>query len=113
MLRKPKTDELVSWKEFFRQWKKGMQEVTPLQQCVIIQFGQIVSLVGIIWGIVFSIRLSYWWMMVILIGGIILMGVQVLGNWQKKIILKEIEKSIKDSEQFETEVNNGSTFLVR
>lgn len=103
-----KTGEWVTWKEFFRQWKKGMQEVTPLQQKQIIQFGQIITLIGIIWGMIFSFRIGYWWMGVILIGGLIVLGVQILGNWQMKVMLKEMDKQIKIAEAFEKEEEHGN-----
>ena len=109
----PKTGEKVTWKEFFRRWKKGMQEVTPLQQCVSTMFGQIVSLIGVVWGIIFSIRLGYWWMMVILIGGLIVLGVQMLGNWQRKAILQNMEDMMKIAESNTQEVENGYTRLDR
>ena len=92
----PKTKERVTWKEFFKQWKEGMEKVTPYQQTVITQLGQIVSFIGVVWGIVFSIRLGYYWMMLILIGGLIVLGVQMLGNWQKKQILKQLFKMEKE-----------------
>jgi hypothetical protein len=95
---KPKTGEKVSWKQFFHEWKEGMKNVTPLQQCVAMQFGQIVTLIGIIWGIIFSIILGYWWMGVILLGGLIVLAVQMLANWQKKVILKQMELIMKESE---------------
>lgn len=99
----PKTGEKVTLREFFRQWKKGMQEVTPLQQCMTIQFGHIVTFIGIIWGVIFSIRIGYWWMAVILLGSLIVLGVQYLGNWQKKNILKQMDKLMKNALPIEIE----------
>ena len=93
-VKKSKTKEWFTLAEFMGQWRKGMQQVTPLQQTITIQFGQIVSLIGVVWGIIFSIRLEYWWMAIILVGGLIILGVQMLGNWQKKLILKQMENLI-------------------
>lgn len=90
-----KTGEWVTWKEFIKQWKKGIEEVTPLQQCRINQMGFIISLVGLVWGIVFSVRIGYWWMGIILIGGLFIVLVQYLANWQKKQILLNIEKQME------------------
>jgi len=97
--------EEYTFREFLSQWKKGMQEVSPLQQCIITQWGHIVTYVGIIWGIIFSFRIGYWWMGVILVGGFIVLSVQYLGNWQKKNILKQIDLTIKSAE--EVEIKNG------
>ena len=95
---KNKKGEYYTFREFLHQWKLGMQHVTPLQQCTATQFGQLVSLVGVVWGIVFSMRIGYWWMMVILVGGLIVLSVQILGNWQKKMILKNMESLMKNAE---------------
>ena len=102
----------VSWRELWKRFKKGMQEVTPYQQATSTQLGQIVSAIGVVWGIIFSIRLDYWWMMIILIGGLIILSAQYLGNWQKKIILKQVEDAIKladiKEEITDKEVLNGN-----
>jgi hypothetical protein len=97
-----KKKEWVELKEFWKQWKEGMERVTPLQQTYTALFGQVISGIGVIWGIIFSIRLSYWWMMIILIGGLIVLSTQLLGTWQKKQILKRMEDTFKLAE-----VENG------
>lgn len=91
MIKNIKTGEWVTWREFFKQWKEGMERITPLQQTITTQFGQVISLIGVFWGIIFSIRIGYWWMGIILVGGLIVLGVQMLGTWQKKQILSRIE----------------------
>ena len=98
ILTKKRTGERKSIRDFLRETKQGMEKVTPLQQTIITQWGFIISIIGIIWGIIFSIRLHYWWMMVILIGGLIVAGVQFLGNWQKKQILKRMEETFDNAE---------------
>lgn len=95
---KPRTGEKVTWKEFFRQWKQGMRDITQLQQAQVTQFGHVVSAIGVIWGIIFSFRLGYWWMAVILIGGMIVLSMQYVGNWQRKKIFEEIENISKTME---------------
>ena len=109
-----KKKEWVEFKEFIKQWKQGMQKVTPLQQTLITQLGYIISGIGVIWGIIFSIRLGYYWMMTILIGGLIVLSVQFLGNWQKKEYLKQMEEAMSNYDNpipsllnNEQEVNNG------
>lgn len=83
----PKTGEKVSWREFFRRWKDGVSNMNPLQQNTSMLLGQITSLVGVIWGIVFSLIIGYYWMMIILIGGLIVLGTQMLGTFQQRKIL--------------------------
>ena len=96
-----KKKEWVEFKVFIKEFKQGLEKVTPYQQCITIQFAHIITAIGIIWGIIFSIRLGYWWMGVILIGGMIVLSVQYLGNWQKKQILKRMNELIKLAEPME------------
>lgn len=105
-LTKPSTGEKVTIKEFFHQWKEGIQKVTPLQQTYSAMFGQVVSMVGVVWGIIFSIIIGYWWMMTILIGGIIVLGTQMIGTMQKLFILKHIDNIMKDTQINNQEVKN-------
>lgn len=95
MLKIKRTGEKVTWKEFFKRWKKGMEEITPLQQTLVTQIGYFTVFVGIIWGIIFSIRAKSYWLAVILIGSFIVSSTSFLGNWQKRQILLKIEKSLK------------------
>ena len=101
----PKTKEKVSWKEFFKQWKKGMEQVTPLQQKTIMGYGYVITLIGIVWGFIFSLMLKQYWLSVILLGGLLVSSIQTLGNFQSKWALARIEKlyqqadiEIKDKE---------------
>ena len=98
-----KKKEWVELSEAYSQWKEGMKNITPLQQTITVQFGQLISAIGVIWGIIFSIRLGYWWMMIILIGGLVVLIAQYIGNWQRKVILKEREEIYKNA----MEVENG------
>lgn len=95
---KPRTKERVSIRQFWKEWRQGMEKVTPLQQAVITQWGFIISTIGIVWGIIFSIRVGYKWMALILIAGLIIVAMQFLGNWQKKTILKRMEDAYNMAE---------------
>lgn len=108
----PKTKEKVSIKEFIAQVKEGQKNMTPYQQTIAIQFGQVTSAIGVIWGIIFSIILGYYWMGLVLIGGMIVLYVQFIGNLQKKRMLKQIEEATAGAEAMLLnlqEVNNGIT----
>lgn len=98
----------VSWRQFFHEWKEGMEKVTPLQQAQITQWGFLISSIGVIWGIIFSFRIGYYWMMIILIGGFIVLTVQFLGNWQKKQLLKRMDEAMKIADNYKEETN-GTT----
>jgi hypothetical protein len=94
-----RTGEKVTWKEFFKRWKQGMEEVTPLQQTQVNQLGFITIFIGVIWGIIFSIRLKQWWLSIILTGSLIISSTSFLANWQKKTILKRIDKLMKNEQE--------------
>ena len=72
--------------------------MNPLQLNTSTLFGQCVSLFGVIWGIVFSLIIGYYWMMVILIGGLIVLGTQMIGTYQQRKILEPMfsTKEVKD-----------------
>lgn len=95
---KKSTGENKNWREFFTEWKNGMEKVTPLQQAKISLWGIIISIIGIVWGIIFSIRIGYKWMAVILFGGLIVAGMQFLGTWQKKVVLRRMEDAYNTAE---------------
>lgn len=90
---KKSTGEYKTWKEFFKEWKQGIEKVTPLQQSIMSLWGITISTIGIIWGIIFSFTIGYKWMAVILVGGLIVAGVQFLGMYQRKVLLKRMEDS--------------------
>ena len=92
-----KKKEWVEVKTFWEQFKQGLEKVTPYQQTITLQLGHIITGIGIIWGIIFSFRLGYWWMAVILFGGMFVLSIQYLGNWQKKQILKKMNELIKQA----------------
>lgn len=107
----PKTKEKVTIKQFLAQVKEGQKNMTPYQQTIAIQFGQVTSAIGVIWGIVFSIIIGYWWMALILLGGMIVLYVQFIGNMQRKRMLKQIEDATKGVDDIILnlqEVNNGT-----
>lgn len=106
ILTKPRTKEKVSIKQFFKEVKQGMEKVTPLQQSIITLWGLVISIIGIIWGIIFSIRIGYKWMAVILVGGLIVALMQLLGTWQRKTILKRMEQANEQADSIELEGGN-------
>ena len=53
---KTKSGEQISWKEFFKRWKKGIDSITPIQKLrldargtFITLLGYIVSLIAVFW----------------------------------------------------------------
>ena len=103
---KTKSGEQITTKEFFSRWKKGMQEVTPMQQTKISLIGNVFVLIGIVFGITMMIINQVWWLLVILTGSFLLAGMGTLGNLQRYFALQKINElmkgGIEDEEQKRT-----------
>ena len=95
---KDKEGNKITWKEFGRRWKEGINGITQLQQTKM----QLQSIYIIIIGILFGITICFlniknlWWLSIILIGGLYNSGVQLISLYQKINFLKYVEE-IKDN----------------
>lgn len=87
-----KTGEKISWKEAGKRFKAGVEGITPLQQAKISIQGTWISIAGVILGIIVSIVTikSLWWVLVILIGGLVVTLSSLIGMYQKYWGLKKI-----------------------
>jgi hypothetical protein len=102
---KTKTGEQITVKEFFKRWGAGINGITPIQQVKTQIIGTWITLLGISIGVVIcaiGIR-NLWWLMIILIGGLINTAVQQLGAYQRKKMLLQFDSAFKLAE----EVKNG------
>lgn len=83
----------ITTREFFSRWKEGMNSVTPMQQTNISIGGNILILIGVIIGL-----FSTWntkWLFIILLGSLFLVGVQMIGIFQRWIVLREMKKILE------------------
>ena len=92
---KDKSGNELTGKEAMQRWKRGMQSVTPLQQTKISLIGSIIMFIGVITGIIAAIVGKLWWLLIIMCGSFILIGVGLLGTLQKYWALKRIDNAIK------------------
>lgn len=99
--------EQIDTKEFFKRWKEGIKNATPMQQTSITMIGGIIVLIGIIWGVIFSAILKQWWLVTILVGSFLISLIGFYGNWQRFQALKKVEAQMKMFEPAR-EVINGS-----
>ena len=83
-------------RQFFAKWKSGMQGITPLQMQQSQRWGYLITIAGIIYGIVYSALTKSWWLSIILIGSLIVIATQLIGCWQQIKVLKDQERIIKD-----------------
>ena len=92
--------ELITWKEFFRRWKLGIEGISPLQQVKTQCNSTLIMIVGIICGIIVSIAKlgTLWWLMIVLVGALFNSLIQYAGFYQKKMLLQRIEKEVFNNE---------------
>lgn len=96
-----KSGEKITWKEFFQRWKKGIEGITPLQQTKSLFTSNVIMFIGIFCGLIISLFhfKSLWWLTIVLLGGVINILINMLATWQKLILLKMIEDSLKLNEE--------------
>ena len=89
-----KKGDRVSFSEAAKLFSSAVKNITPLQQAKTERTGLWISTIGVLLGIivlsVFSWKQS-WWLIIILVGGLIISLVQLIGNAQKIKMLKHIE----------------------
>lgn len=93
---KDKKGKDVSGKEFIERWKGGIERVTPIQQLKVSLFGYTIIVAGILFGLVSTYIASLWWLFTILSGSLIVTGVQVLGTYQRFLMLKKLDIGVEN-----------------
>jgi len=91
----------LTFKEFMQRWKEGIEGITPVQQTVTQIYSTVITLIGIIAGIVITIINieTTWWLLIILVGAFGNTSVQLLGLYQKKILLGKFTINFSDIEK--------------
>ena len=97
---KDKKGEKLTFKQFIKRFKLGVEGITPLQQTKTSMMGLWITITGMIAGIIVNalIRLTnmWWWIEIILIGSLIISLVQMLGFYQKYRRFKLIDKQLRE-----------------
>lgn len=91
----------LTFKQFMKRWKSGLEGITQLQQAKGQISGTYITVLGIIFGIIVSFFnwQSFWWLIIILIGALINTLVGLLGLYQKYWQLKKIDQMFKITEE--------------
>lgn len=98
---KDKDGKELTANEFFTRWKKGIQAVTAFQISKVSVIGYYIVALGLIVGLVTSIVMKQWWLMIILIGSSVITianFIPVLSKyWRIKAMFSSVEKErLKD-----------------
>jgi hypothetical protein len=90
----------VSWKEFKERYKKGINEVTPMQRLESNIFFQQIMTLGFFLGLCASLYnyKTTWWLAIILFGGLCINIIQYKGLRQQLNVLKNIEEQFKQQD---------------
>lgn len=90
---KDKDGKEVGGKEFMSRWKKGIEGVTPLQQIKVQVQSTWIMILGILLGFVIAVfnYHTLWWLGIILFGALGNTTMQLIGLYQKRIMLQQIE----------------------
>jgi hypothetical protein len=92
--------EKLTTSQFFKRWGEGIAKVSPRQKLRMQMNGTMIILVGLVCGLVVSLIKAkvYWWVAIVLIGAIIINGMQYLGMLQQKKMFDNIEKMVAGNE---------------
>ena len=77
-------------------WKQGIVSITPFQMARITYWNTYIMIIGIKLGILFSYLGKVWWLLVVLTAALINTAVVQIGNYQKYVMLKQIERGLKN-----------------
>lgn len=96
---KDKKGEKLSFNQFMKRWKGGVEGITPLQQTKTTLWSFVPVLAGVIWGITVTLIAKTYWMSLILAGSLPITLVQLVSNYQKYTRLKIVDKAQKEAEK--------------
>lgn len=107
---KTKSGEEITWKEFFKRWKKGIEQVSQYHQTKYQIRSTLIILIGIMAGLYASIINveTLWWLIIILTGAFFNTIIQLVGLWQKKKLLEPFyiqdkSKEVKNEQESTTD----------
>jgi len=89
-----KKGEKITYDEFFKRWRRGIEEITPYQKIKTQLLANYISLIGIISGliiVIFNLK-RIWWVGMILMGALMVIVIQLIGLKQQKYQLDKINK---------------------
>jgi hypothetical protein len=95
---KAKDGSKLSFKQFMKRWKDGVEGITPLQQTKTTLWSYPLVLGGIITGMIIMVIRQEWWLLIILTGSLPMSLMGLLSTWQKYKQQKRISDTMKELE---------------
>jgi hypothetical protein len=97
---KDKQGNKITFKEFSKRFKQGVDGITPIQKSISEITGTFITMVGLVSGIItMSIvrpKDMWWWVVISLVGGLILTSMSQVSNYQKYWRNKKINDTLKE-----------------
>jgi hypothetical protein len=93
---KDRKGKRLSFKQFMKRWKTGVEGTTPLQQTTISLWGFPFIFGGIFTGLVIMFFRREYWLILILAGSLPITSMQFLSLWQKYKRQKLIDKQMRE-----------------
>jgi len=95
---KAKDGSKLTFKEFLKRWKSGVQGVTPLQQKKVALWAYMPIFAGVLWGIVITFIGKTYWLCLILLGSLPITTIQFISTLQQYKSIKKVEEVMKNIE---------------
>ena len=96
-----KNGNKLNTKEFINRWKEGIEGITPIQRLKTQLVGTRIILIGLILGLCVSLYgwKNLWWVAIVLVGAILVNGVQYLAQRQQVKMFDNLEKQSVELEE--------------
>lgn len=94
---KDKKGKELTYQQFMNRWKKGIQQVTPIQQVRMQVKSTLLMIIGFLAGIIICITKikTLWWLLLILLGGLGINVMQLISMKQKVKMFEDIQKQME------------------
>ena len=94
----------LSFREFMKRWRKGIEGISPVQQSLTSLWGFPLILGGMMTGIVINLLNHVWWLCLILVGGFPPTLMSLVSLWQRYQSQKKAQEAYNEAME---QVNQG------
>ena len=104
---KARNGNKLNFKEFIKEWGKGIEGITPIQQTRTSLIGMIPILTGTVLGLVMTFIGEMYWVSLILYGSMPILLMQLTSTYQKYKKQKIIEDTMKQLNKEEFDIDDA------
>lgn len=96
---KARNGDKLTFKQFLKRWKAGVEGITPIQQTKTTLWSYPLVVGGEVTGIIIMIVRQEWWLLLILLGSLPITLMAVVSTWQKYKAQKRVRDTMKEMEK--------------